>query len=116
MKRTEIRRQRRQQEKRNVTRNMTIGQMQELKQRLTETVADELLLKVFGISVMVLHDKFGSLMKKADGGKTREERFLEECLNLYDSYEKGYLTLEDIERTLEEECGARILRRRYDEW
>ena len=56
---------------------------------------------MLGIPVMVIHDKFGSLMKK-DG---REEKFSDYILDLYDSYEKGFVSLEDLTKVLKEECG-----------
>lgn len=56
---------------------------------------------MLAIPVMVLHDKYGQLMHK-DG---REEKFAELCLDLYDSFEKGYITLDDLHNTLREETG-----------
>lgn len=53
---------------------------------------------ILSIPVMVLKDKFGY-------GKKRLERFINEVLNLYDSYNKGYVELEDLFKTLEEETG-----------
>lgn len=56
------------------------------------------------ISSMVIHDKFGSLMKK-DG---REERFAEMCLELYDTVEKGFVTPAELRQCLFEEAGVRF--------
>ncbi len=53
---------------------------------------------------MVLHDKFGF-------GPVRCERFTDAVLDLYDSFEKGYVTLDDIHGTLKEECGITIERK-----
>lgn len=64
-------------------------------------MAFELML---AIPVMVIHDKFGQLMKK-DG---REERFAELCFDLYDSYEKDYVTIEDLRKCLWEEAGMKV--------
>ena len=110
MSRAERRREMRGQEKKEVTRVMTIAQIQQMKQEMTELVADELLMKGFGIATLVIHDKFGKLMKKEVDGKSREERFVDECERQYELFEKGRLTLEDIKETLKEECGITMKR------
>ena len=90
---------------------LTQNDIDRMKNQMAEIVAEELLESVFGISVMVLHDKFGELMRKEVDGKSREERFFDMCLNLYNSFESGYLTLDDIRKTLQEECGAEFRRK-----
>lgn len=57
------------------------------------------------IPVMVLHDNYGKLNRLMVDGKTREERFAEMILDLYDSYEKGYVTMNDLVECLEDETG-----------
>ena len=57
---------------------------------------------MLGLPVMVLHDKFGF-------GPVRCERFTDAVLELYDSFEKGYVSLEDIHKTLKEETGITIV-------
>ena len=118
MNRAERRREQRNQGKKEVTRTMTLGQIRQMKQEMTELVADELLMKVFGIATLVIHDKFGALMKKEVDGKSREERFVDECERQYELFEKGRLTLEDIQETLKEECGITMERKnkRKREW
>lgn len=110
MGRAEIRRKERDKEKTNRVYNYTQKDLNRIKSEMVEIVASEFLEAVFGISIMVLHDRFGQLMKKEVNGKCREERFFDYCIDLYDSFEKGYLTLDDIRKTLEEECGARFRR------
>ena len=56
------------------------------------------------LPAMVIHDKFGSLMKK-DG---RLERFVDMCMEEYKCYEEGYVTLEDMAKILEDEAGIKI--------
>ena len=53
---------------------------------------------------MVIHDKFGSLMKK-DG---RLERFVDMCMEEYKCYEEGYVTLEDMAKILKDEAGIKL--------
>lgn len=57
---------------------------------------------MLGLPLMVLHDKWGF-------GKVRGERFIEQVLDLYDSFEKGYLSLEDIHYCLWEEGGIKLV-------
>ena len=111
MGRAERRRQQKMDKKKTRTYVLTQNDMDRMKNQMVEAVANELLESVFGISVMVLHDKFGELMRREVDGKSREERFFDMCLNLYDAYENGYLTLDDIRKTLQEECGAEFKRR-----
>lgn len=102
------RRTERENEKKPRTYTMTSMQIAALKEEMTKAVADELLAKVFGIGVMVIHDKFGLLMRKEVDGKNREQRFFDYCMELYESFEQGYLTLDDIKNCLRDECGAII--------
>lgn len=110
MNRAERRRIEKERDKKPQTYTMTSTEIGALKEEIAKAVADELLAKVFGIGVMVIHDKFGLLMRKEIDGKTREQRFFDFCMELYDSFEQGYLTLEDIKDCLRDECGA-IVRR-----
>ncbi len=64
MSRAERRREMRGQEKKEVTRVMTIAQIQQMKKDMADLIADELLMKVVGIAALIIHDKFGMLMKK----------------------------------------------------
>jgi len=57
---------------------------------------------MLGLPLMVLHDKWGF-------GKVRGERFIEQVLDLYDSFEKGYLSLDDIHKCLWEEGGIKLI-------
>lgn len=57
---------------------------------------------MLGLPLMVLHDKWGF-------GKVRGERFIEQVLDLYNSFEKGYLSLDDIHNCLWEEGGIKLV-------
>ena len=59
---------------------------------------------MLAIPTMVIHDNFGKLMKK----QGREEKFAELCFDLYDSYERGYVTIEDLRKCLWEEGGMKV--------
>ena len=53
------------------------------------------------LTLMVLRDEFGF-------GNKRAERFMDKYKDLLDSYEKGYINVEDIRATLEEELKIKI--------
>lgn len=50
------------------------------------------------IPALVARDKFGF-------GKKRLTTLVEGCMETYDAYEKGYITLDDLTETLKEETG-----------
>lgn len=50
---------------------------------------------------LCLHDKLGF-------GKIRAQRFMKDVEELFDSINQGYLTLEDVLKTVEEELGIHI--------
>lgn len=86
--------------------NIKAADVQKMKQDASKEAADKafLLMLMLGLPVMVLHDKFGF-------GPVRCERFTDAVLDLYDSFEKGYVTLDDIHGALKEECGITIERK-----
>ncbi len=56
---------------------------------------------MFCLPVMWLHDKKG-------WGKKRLTELITGVLELYDSFERGYITLDDLRETLKAETGAEI--------
>ena len=56
---------------------------------------------MLGFPIMVLRDKCGF-------GKVRLERFVDHVTELYDSFERGYITLEDLRDTIHAETGVTI--------
>lgn len=82
--------------------NIKAADIQKMKQNASREAAEKAFLFMLGLPVMVLHDKFGF-------GSIRCERFTDAVLELYDSFEKGYVTLEDIHSTLKEETGITII-------
>lgn len=65
--------------------------------------ATEYTVKQYSAAVMIcLHDKLGF-------GATRAQRFINDVSDLFDSINQGYLSLDDITRTIEQELGIRII-------
>ena len=83
-------------------------QIKDIKHKAVEEAVDTAFKLMLSIPVMVMHDKYSSLMRKEVNGKGREERFAEMVLELYDTYKQGYVSLEDLEKCLYEETGIRF--------
>ncbi|MCZ9313176.1 MAG: hypothetical protein O0V67_07340 [Methanocorpusculum sp.] len=90
--------------------NVKSSDIHQIKMNATKEASDKAFFLMLAIPVMVLHDKYGQLMKKEVDGKSREERFVDLCLDLYDSFEKDYVTLDDLHKCLWEEAGIKIER------
>lgn len=86
------------------TYNFTLAQIEDIKRQAARDAAHSILDLTLGFPTMVLHDKHG-------WGREQLDSFLDDVLDLYDSYEKGYLTLTDIRDALAEEGGIRIAKK-----
>ena len=76
-----------------------------LTQAQIDKAVDTGFILMLAIPVMVLHDKYW-----AKTAKKRLPEFIDRCLDLYDSYNKGYVELKDLTDTLWEEGGIRLER------
>lgn len=88
--------------------NVKVSDIQNIKKQATTEAADLAFLLMLSIPVMVIHDKYPQLMRREVDGKSRAERFADLCLDLYDSFEKGYVTLDDLAQCLWEEAGIKL--------
>ena len=100
--RAEKRRLKRQAEKKNKVYNMTAGQFQSFKEQTTKDVSYKTFVLLLGIAALVLRDKWGF-------GIIRLPRFIGQCIDLYDSFDKGYLTLDDMHKVLREDAGVDVI-------
>ena len=89
------------------TYNFTWEQIQQLKKEAAKEAVNEVIELTLGIPAMVLKDKYGF-------GKKRLPEALDHMVDLYESYEMGYLTLQDIRKALWEEGGYKI--QKIDIW
>ncbi|MBR6738805.1 MAG: hypothetical protein IKL99_03960 [Oscillospiraceae bacterium] len=85
------------------TYNMTLEQIEGIKRAAVKEAINEALILLFGLPVMVLRDKHGFDDEETD-------KFVDGVTDLYDSYEKGYITLKDVEQALQEEAGVNFER------
>ena len=60
---------------------------------------------MMGFPLLTLRDKFGF-------GKERLNRFMDKMLDLYEAYEMDYIDLADLDRTIMEETGVTLLKKR----
>ena len=88
--------------------NMKVNDIQQIKTQATNTAADTAFFLMLAIPVMVIHDKYPQLMRREVDGKPRAERFADLCLGLYDGFNEGYGTLDDLSRWLWEEAGIKL--------
>jgi len=90
--------------------NIKASNLNKMKQNATEKGINDAFLLMLAIPVMVIHDKYSLIMKRNVDGKSREERFTDLCLDLYDSFNQGYVTLDELQQCLEEETGIKIVK------
>ena len=105
MTRAELRRQAREAATPKKTYTLNEDQILGIKNEAVEKASEKAFFLMLAIPVMVLHDKYWE--KTA---KKRCPEFVEQCLDLYDSVEKGLVSLEDLKQCLYEESGIKIER------
>lgn len=91
--------------------NIKASDIQSIKKQAVSNAADTAFFLMLAIPVMVIHDKYPLLMRREVDGKSREERFADLCLDLYDSFNRDYVTLEDLAQCLWEEAGIKLERK-----
>lgn len=83
---------------------LTQTELDNMKNELTRKAVDKAFTMMLAIPVMVLHDHHWSKCR------TNIPKFVDKCLDLYDSYDKGYVSFDDMVTTLEEESGIKIVK------
>lgn len=91
--------------------NVKASDIQNIKKEATTNAADTAFFLMLAIPVMVIHDKYPQLMRRDVEGKSRAERFADLCIDLYDSFDKGYVTLDDLADCLWEEAGIKLTKK-----
>lgn len=86
------------------TYNLTWEQIEDMKLKATSEAMDFAFKQMMLLPLMTLRDKNGF-------GAKRLERFIDDVADMLDSYNRGYLDLDDIEQTLKEETGIEIIAR-----
>lgn len=83
----------------------TQAQIDAMKKAAVDEAVSTGFILMLAIPITILHDKYW--VKTAS---KKLPKFVDQCLDLYDSYNKGYVTLDDLRATLWEEGGIRIER------
>lgn len=77
--------------------NIKVSELEAIKQQAVKEAVDKAFFLMLSIPVMVIHDKFPKLIKREnEKGESREVRFCDEVLELYDTFQKGYVGLQDL--------------------
>lgn len=85
---------------REVGKNVSEALINVKKQASSEAI-DTAFIAMLALPMLVMRDKYGL-------GKVRLERFMDQVIDLYESFNAGYLTLEDMHKALEDEVGIKI--------
>ncbi len=101
MNRAERRRQLKDNIKTETTYNLKTSDIVDIKTDTAKQAISMALNMMIALPVLVLHDKFGF-------GPKRTEKLIDEIKLLYDSFDQGYLTIEDMKNTIYEELGIKI--------
>ncbi len=83
------------------TYNLSLDQIQQIKQNASAQAMEQAFILMMGLPLMALRDKF-------DFGKVRLERFSDAVLDLWDSFNNDYITLQDCIDAVYEETGVKI--------
>lgn len=104
MNRSERRRQERSTTKSQATYTLTQEQIDKIKRDATEVATKRAFTIMLGFPMMVMRDKHRY-------GKNRMERFVNDVLDVYDSYAKDYVSLEDLHDVITKETGVDLRER-----
>lgn len=91
--------------------NVNVDYLESIKKKISDEATRAATEWMLCVPVMVLHDKFSEIRLKEFDGVCREEHFFDLCLDLYDSYCRDFLTINDMADTIKEETGFDITKR-----
>ena len=84
---------------------LTQAQIDQMKKEVSMEATKKAFIMMMGFPLLTLRDKFGF-------GKERLNRFMDKMMDLYEAYEMDYVDLADIDRTIMEETGVTLLKKR----
>lgn len=105
MTRQERRRLEREQQTKPKTYTLTDREILKIKKDATDEAVRDAFVYHLAFSTMVFHDHIKDLWKKEVDGKSRETRFVEYVVDLYDSLNGDYISLNDLIVTIKDEVG-----------
>ena len=84
---------------------LTQSQIDLMKKEISMAATKNAFLMMMGFPLLTLRDKFGF-------GTQRLNRFMDNMADLYEAYEKDYVSLDDLNDTIMEETGITLLAKR----
>lgn len=105
MSRAERRRLERDSSKSQKTYTLTQAQLDQKLKAVEMQATKKAFVMMMGFPLLTLRDKFGF-------GKERLNRFMDKMMDLYEAYELDYVDLADLDRTIMEETGVTLLKKR----
>ena len=105
MNRAERRRLDKEQKKQEKSYTLTQSQLDKIKADAVTEASSVAFILMLAIPVMILHDKWW--VKTA---KERCPKFIDQCLKLYNAFDRGEVTLEELRECLWEESGIKVER------
>ena len=105
MSRAERRRLERDNSKSQKTYTLTQAQLDQKLKAVEMEATKKAFLMMMGFPLLTLRDKFGF-------GKARLNRFMDKMVDLYEAYELDYIDLADLDRTIMDETGVTLMRKR----
>lgn len=87
---------------------LTKAMIQQAKRTAAREASDTAYTLMLAIPALVIYDHFGELMRREVDGKDRVERFVDLCIEHYDHFDKGYITMEELHQILKIEAGVTI--------
>ena len=85
--------------------NVKFDDVLAIKKNAEKKATDRAFFLMLAIPTMVIHDKFGQLMKR----EGREQTFADLCVELYEAFNQGYVTLDELAQVLKEEAGIEVI-------
>lgn len=82
---------------------------EQIRREETIKAAENAFFYMLAVPTMVIHDKFAQLIKLKVDDKTREERFVEMCLEQFDYVHKEYVSIDDLHECLKKEAGVELV-------
>lgn len=86
--------------------NMTAAQLDAIKTEATNAAIAKAFSLMLAFPTMVIHDKFDQLAELPDA--QRVKRMGEMILDLYDSYDRDYVSIRDLHEWLRDEVGVEV--------
>ena len=105
MSRAERRQAERETAKKQKTYTLTQAQLDEKLKAVEMQATKKAFVMMMGFPLLTLRDKFGF-------GKERLNRFMDKMMDLYEAYEMDYVDLADLDRTIMEETGVTLIKKR----